>query len=48
MMVLKQQMLIQLFDAGKKLKASVENQASSSEQTEPPGKKQKNHGYLQY
>ncbi|KAG7318455.1 hypothetical protein KOW79_018210 [Hemibagrus wyckioides] len=29
---------------GKKLKASVENQASSSEQTEPPGKKQKNHG----
>ncbi|KAK3506065.1 hypothetical protein QTP70_028327 [Hemibagrus guttatus] len=29
---------------GKKLKASVENQASSSEQAEPPGKKQKNHG----
>ncbi|MCI4392556.1 hypothetical protein PGIGA_G00147190 [Pangasianodon gigas] len=29
---------------GKKLEASVESQASSSEQTEPPGKKQKNHG----
>lgn len=27
-----------------KVEASVETQASSSEQTEPPEKKQKNHG----
>lgn len=38
-------MLIQsCVDAGKKLEASAESQAASSEQTEPTGKKQKIHG----
>lgn len=31
-------------DKGKKLEGSVEGHALFSEQTEPPGKKQKNHG----